>query len=58
LFTSEILKVEGLENFNESLAGRALRVLDITTTRSATSLITSVFLFELAAISALADNSI
>ena len=58
LFTSEILKVETLENFNESLAWRALRVLDITLTRSTTSLLTSAFLFELAAIWALADNSI
>ena len=58
LFTSEILKLKEDEDFNNSLAWIALRVLDITATRTATSLITSVFLFELAAVWALADNSI
>lgn len=58
LFTSEILKLNEAEDFNNSLAWIALRVLDITATRTATSLITSVFLFELAAVWALADNSI
>ncbi len=58
LFTSEILKLKEEEDFNNSLAWIALRVLDITATRTATTLITSVFLFELAAVWALADNSI
>ena len=58
LFTSKILTISGAESFNESLAGKTLRIFDITATRSATSLLTSLFLFELAAIWALADNTI
>ena len=58
LFTSEILKIKEDEDFNNTLAWKALRVLDITATRTTTSLLTSVFLFELAAIWALADNTI
>lgn len=58
LFTSEILKINEDEPFDETLAWRALRIFDITATRTATSLITTVFLFELAAIWALADNTI
>jgi hypothetical protein len=58
LFTSKILQLTGLQTFNNSLAGQSLRIFDITVTRSATAIITAVFLFELAAVGALADNTV
>ena len=58
LFTSKMLQLTGLQTFNNSLAGQSLRIFDITVTRSATAIITATFLFELAAVGALADNTI
>ena len=58
LFTSKILSLTGTESFADSLVWKTLRTADITATRSATSILTSLFLFELSAIWALADNTI
>ena len=58
LFTTKTLELTGLQAFNESLAWQAIRIFDITVTRSATAIITATFLFELSAVSALADNTL
>lgn len=58
IFTNELLKLEGIKNFDDSLAGQALKIFYTANVRSATALITSAFLFELAGLSTLADNSV
>ena len=58
LFTSQILQLTGLDEFSNSLIGQSIRVFDITASRSAISIVTAVFLFELAAVWALLDNTI
>ncbi len=49
--------MEGLQNFDDSLAGQALKLSYITTSRSAVALVTTTYLFQLAALSTLADNT-
>lgn len=58
IFTNNLLKLEGIKNFDDSLAGQALKIFYVANIRSATASITSAFLFELAWLSTLADNSI
>lgn len=58
IFANELLKLEELKNFDDSLAGQALKIFYTANVRSATALITSAFLFELAGLSTLADNSV
>lgn len=58
IFTNKLLEIDALERFDESLAGQALKVFYLTSARSATALITSAFLFELSALSTLADSSV
>lgn len=58
IFTNKLLELTGVQNFDDSLAGQALKTFYITSARSATALITSAFLFELSALSTLSDNSV
>lgn len=58
IFSNELLELEKLQNFDDSLAGQALKIFYVTSARSATALITSAFLFELSALSTLADNTV
>lgn len=58
IFSNDLLELEKLQNFDDSLAGQALKIFYITSARSATALITSAFLFELSALSTLSDNTI
>lgn len=58
IFTNDLLKLEELKEFDDSLAGQALKIFYTANVRSATALITSAFLFEFAGLSTLADNSV
>lgn len=58
LFTSKILALTGVESFADSLVWKTIRIADITATRSATSILTSIFLFQLSAVTAIMDNTI
>lgn len=58
IFSNKLLEIKALERFDESLAGQALKLFYVTSARSATALITSAFVFELSALSTLADSSV
>ena len=55
IFTNELLQLSGIQNFDDSLAGQSLKLAYIANTRSALSLLTSIYLFELSAITTVQD---
>lgn len=59
LFTNELLKIKWYNStIDDTLAGQALRLFDITASRSLVGTITAVFLFELTAMAAIVDSSL
>jgi len=58
LFTNKLLKLNSLESFDDSFLGRTLKIADQALGNVASSTLTSIYLFQLSAISTLMDNSV
>ena len=58
LFTNKLLKLNSLESFDDSFLGRTLKIADEALGNVASSTLTSIYLFQLSAISTLIDNSV
>ena len=58
LFTNKLLKLNSLESFDDSFLGRTLKIADQALGNVASSTLTSIYLFQLSAISTLIDNSV
>jgi len=58
LFTNKLLKLNSLESFDDSFLGRTLKIADQALGNVASSTLTSIYLFQLSAISTVIDNSV